>query len=423
MAWRIDEAVIRGEIDNRERGRVTGKIWLVGHDAPVELELAGNAWRDLAGRRLEFVNPEPKAVEHVERMARRQTGVVGDFTASRKVRVPEVSMEEFMELYKQRKPFPWHWGNSVYLEWFSTPNGRVVIESASYRLTIDPEATWEMTEAEEEVQRRANAEAMGGFFEQLGKAMAAEKAREGGEVEEIEEARDETEEDDSAWQSEKPMSEEEAERMDEEHQRLLDRIQARMEREGEEADFEAIMEEELERRRKERGEVPLTPEEEAKRNEWIEEMNCAAEEAAANPDPEVERVLELKHPVAERAHELTVRLMSEPEDRGWVAQDAGEEHPLVDLASATMKASAKLAGALNGTEWPPEVAFCAGVIVRLKKARSYLADALLAAEFCAKEGLGEAAWVAEVQRELNALAHECDVRVGELRAKLERGMD
>lgn len=62
MAWRIDEQVIRGEIDNRARGRVVGRIWLSGRTEPVELDLAGNCWRDLAGRRLEFANPEPKAL-------------------------------------------------------------------------------------------------------------------------------------------------------------------------------------------------------------------------------------------------------------------------------------------------------------------------------------------------------------------------
>lgn len=60
MAWRIEEHVVRGEFDNRVRGRVAEKIWFVGHAEPVELELTGNCWRDLAGRRLEFVNPAPK---------------------------------------------------------------------------------------------------------------------------------------------------------------------------------------------------------------------------------------------------------------------------------------------------------------------------------------------------------------------------
>lgn len=30
MAWRLHEHVLRGEIDNRARGRVTGRVWLAG---------------------------------------------------------------------------------------------------------------------------------------------------------------------------------------------------------------------------------------------------------------------------------------------------------------------------------------------------------------------------------------------------------
>jgi hypothetical protein len=33
------------------------------------------------------------------------------------------------------------------------------------------------------------------------------------------------------------------------------------------------------------------------------------------------------------------------------------------------------------------------------------------------------AWLAGVQRELNALAHACDELIGELRARLNRGFD
>ena len=144
MAWRIDEHVIRGEIDNRTRGRTWGRIWFVGRPAPVELDLKGDCWRDLAGRRLEFSNPEPKP-GLLGSFYPDQNGLVGDITASRKVKVPEVSMDELMKLYEQRKPFPWHWGNSLYLEWFSQRNGRVMIESASFELRIMGEPTWEMT--------------------------------------------------------------------------------------------------------------------------------------------------------------------------------------------------------------------------------------------------------------------------------------
>jgi hypothetical protein len=179
MAWRIDESVIRGEIDNRTRGRVTGRIWFAGLTEPVELDLAGDAWRDLAGRRLEFVNPvavkPPLSADEIAGLAMRQTGTIGDCTASRRVKVPEVSMDELMELFAQRKPFPWHWGNSLYLEWFSETNGRVVIESASYLLTVAPDIAWDMTAEEEATQQGKNAEAMGGFLQQLGETVADEE--------------------------------------------------------------------------------------------------------------------------------------------------------------------------------------------------------------------------------------------------------
>jgi hypothetical protein len=190
VAWRIDEQVIRGEIDNRTRGRVTGRIWFAGRDDPVTLDLEGDAWRDLAGRRLEFVNPEPKP-GLADSFASLQQGVVGDMTASRKVRVPEISMEEFAEYFAQRRPFPWHWGNCLYLEWFSGRNGRVVIESPYFRLTVAADETaWEMSEAEEHEQRLANTAALTTFMERL--VGSTDQAARNEELEES----DESEEDD-----------------------------------------------------------------------------------------------------------------------------------------------------------------------------------------------------------------------------------
>jgi hypothetical protein len=411
MAWRIDKSVIRGEIDNRERGRVVGRIWFVGRDAPVEFELAGNAWRDLAGRRLEFVNPAPKP-DRIETFAGRQTGVIGDCTASRKVKVPDIPMEQIGEYYAARKTFPWHWGNSLYFEWFSTTNGRVVIESASFQLTISPDIAWEMASDEEDAQRRANAEAMKNCLDKLGEAAARARSPEAESVLA-----------DAEWCDNKPLTEEEAEKMQEESDRLADRIQARLEREGPDADYAKILEEELERRRIERGEKPFTPEQETERAEWVGEMNRAAEEVLSNPDPDIMAEFRIKHPVAGQAADLSVRLMQETEARGWVPADASIEHPVVDMVSSAMSAGAKFAGALNGEAWPPGVDSCAGRIVRLKRARGYLDTALLAAEACAQQKLVDAAWLAGVQRELNTLAHACDELIGELRARLERGFD
>jgi len=60
MAWQLEEAVVRGVIDNTVEGRTHGRIWLLGRDEPLELSLDGDCWRDLAGARLRFENPAPK---------------------------------------------------------------------------------------------------------------------------------------------------------------------------------------------------------------------------------------------------------------------------------------------------------------------------------------------------------------------------
>jgi hypothetical protein len=57
MAFRIHDSVVCGEIDNRVKGAVGGKIWLNGRPEPITLELRGNAYPDLAGCLLTFVNP------------------------------------------------------------------------------------------------------------------------------------------------------------------------------------------------------------------------------------------------------------------------------------------------------------------------------------------------------------------------------
>ena len=63
MAFRIHDSVVRGEIDNRVKGIVRGRIWVEGRAEPVVLELEGNAWPDLAGCLLTFTNPQ-KRIPH-----------------------------------------------------------------------------------------------------------------------------------------------------------------------------------------------------------------------------------------------------------------------------------------------------------------------------------------------------------------------
>jgi len=423
MAWRIDTQLVRGEIDNRTRGRITGRFWFLGRDLPVLVSLQGNASRDLAGRQLAFVNPAPKDVLD-DSFAPEQVGIAGEFTASRKRKVPDIPLEEIGTYYEQKKPFPWHWGNCIYFEWFSASNGRVVIEAADYQLTISPEAAWEMTAEEEAEQQRANAKSIESFFEQLGFLSTAEKADE--EILEPEDDDGETWKDsdgdgDESWKRDEPLSEAEADELMADSDRLTDRLMARLNEAGDNADLEAILEEELERRRAESERRPLTPEEEAERSAWIQEINAAAADIAN--DPVFQEDLERCHPLAERARDLTLRLMALRDSASWAPKDAGAEHPAIDFVNSMMKAGGKLAGALDGRDWPPTIEDCALCISWLKRARGYIDDALMAADFCRERQLVPLTELSELISETQAIHRDTSALIEELRERLSRGFE
>lgn len=404
MAWRVDEQVIHGEIDCRTRGRVSGRIWFHGREMPVKLDLEGAPWRDLAGHILRFTNPDPKPGD-LSGFMENQLGAVGDITASRKVKVPECTMDELMEFYKARQPFPWHWGNSLYLEWFSRTNGRVVIESASYTLELEATAAWEMSEADEATQHEANAAAMLGFMEKLG--MGAE-----------------IDDDEATSEAEREAVAEDA-RMN----LLLDRVTARLEREDRAEDnFERILAEERERLDRENNVKPEepTPELAAERAAWIEEMNAAAREALEDMEAESwkdDGDSDKPHPLVERASDLSVRLHREVDAAAWLPADASAEHPLAEIVGGVMSAAAKLAGALGmhlGDEpWPPDPLIAGNVIVRLRKALNYLGDALRALDSADAGNLADAPWRAVTRRELGEISAQVTTLIGESRAVLE----
>jgi hypothetical protein len=87
-------------------------------------------------------------------------------TASRKARVFDGRVEQAYAMLKRKEKPPEHLANSLYLEWFSETNGRVVIESADYQVTISsPE--WQLTRDENEQRAREVAQAMTQFVEKL----------------------------------------------------------------------------------------------------------------------------------------------------------------------------------------------------------------------------------------------------------------
>ena len=167
MAWRIEDAVAHGEIDNTVEGRTTGRIWLAGRDEPLILSLDGDCWRDLAGTRLQFENPSPKS-DAGRRSARHGPGRHHrrHDRLAEKQGADAWARRNSTSSIKTNQEIPYEWRNTLYLEWFSEINGRVVIESSAYKLTISPHE-WEMDEDAEDAQKLANLNAMRDFMAQV----------------------------------------------------------------------------------------------------------------------------------------------------------------------------------------------------------------------------------------------------------------
>lgn len=336
MAWRIDEAVVHGEIDNTVEGKTSGRLWLHGRKEPVELDLTGDCWRDLAGSRLVFRNPEPRPKPHAD-LASPQRGVVGDMTASRKNKVPLVSSEELAALYAARQAVPFCWKNTLYLEWFSESNGRVVIETCDFALELS-ERVWEMDDDGEEAQKLANMQAMRDFMNQLVRRIEpADRTADTGE-----------EEDEFQWE----------ERL-KESDRLADAYQEVLEKYLDDPDAER---------------------KEAFAMGWDGLLEALADEtespdpieAAWQPDEQGEEEWDedadmRQHPLQARAQELVIR--------GIDLTRAGEDHPAVPaLNAALMQVAGKLAGALNG-DYERETGY---VLAMLKRCLGWQNDALAA---------------------------------------------
>ncbi len=171
MAWRIHENVVHGEIDNRTPNAVRGRVWLQGRGEPIVLNLQGNACPDLAGCLLTFKNRNVAIpIIHRDTLASDQVGMAGDLTASRKIRLPDVPMEEYLRLRRLGHQIPQQQANCLYLEWFSEANGRVVIESTGFDLTISA-PVWTLSPDQERHRQEAVASNFSSFIAKLDAAI------------------------------------------------------------------------------------------------------------------------------------------------------------------------------------------------------------------------------------------------------------
>jgi hypothetical protein len=382
MAFRIHESVVRGEIDNRVKGMVRGKIWIEGNAEPVVLELKGNAWPDLAGCLLTFTNPQKRIPHpHLDSLAPLQRGSIGDLTASRKVRVFDIPLQEALDMLHRKEKPPEHMANSLYLEWFSDANGRVVIESADYQLTISaPE--WRMT-PEEDAERASQAAA--GMDEFMGRLTEAIEQHQHGQKSPDEE-----------WDEhnyEKFLKESDA-RTDK-YMELLDKY-------GDSDEAEEKIAHEMGWDRTEDddnyGDDRLS----------VEEMNAICEAAVNEPPPEPDPHREgidwirtdsgeLRHPLQHRCFESAIKFWNQADELGL---EKTADPDLEQFIFEFQTTGAKLAGALNSIARGAGFPDAAFTVAYLKRALDHLHKSQAGLEAVAPKHLLPEKMVAEARKEL-----------------------
>jgi hypothetical protein len=372
MAWRIQDSVIRGEIDNRVKGRVRGRLWLNGLAKPVLLDLEGNACPDLAGCLLKFKNTAKTfPIRKQPAFAPLQRGKIGNLSASQKVRVFTVPDTEALAMMDRGEQ----------------PPERVVIESAEYELTISP-PQWRLTSAEEK-QRARDAEAGWEMFSrQLNDAL--EKHQRG-------------------------QKDPNAEWDEHDYERFMKECDARTDKYGELLDKYGHSDEAEAKIAKEMGwdrEDPPAPEGVGAAGEddrmSIEEMNRICEEAANEPLPEPEPHREgidwirtargdIRHPLQHRCFESAMGFWKRADKLGL---KKFEDDDLQQFIFEFQTAGAKLAGALNGIArgcGPSDGAF---TVAYLKRALDHLHQAQARLEAVAPKKLLPARMVAKARQEL-----------------------
>lgn len=353
MAWMIEDAVAHGEIDNTVEGHTTGRIWLIDRDEPLILSLNGDCWRDLAGTRLQFENPAPTALPDMDSLDIDQLGIIGDMTASRRKRVPTVDEAEFNELYESEQDIPFEWRNALYLEWFGEVNGRVVIDTADFILTISPHE-WEMDEDAENAQKLANLNAMRDFMAQvIGRRESEEPATKVAK-----------ELDEYAWEERLK----ESDRLSEAYQEVLEKYMEDADSEQKEAfvmGWDGLLD-------------ALADQDEADEDE--DDFETAERLAYEDEDEDEDDDFSSQgdgHPLQAKAQELAMRAMD------LVERDAGPGTPSYELVNHLLQVSGKLAGALYGGRggYEPETGF---VLAILKRCLNWLNEAVGACQLLIK---------------------------------------
>lgn len=397
MAFRIHDSIVRGEIDNRVKGIVRGRLWIEGRTEPITLELQGNAHPDLAGCLLTFTNPHPRIPHpHLDSLHPLQRGSIGDLTASRKVRVFDIPLEDALSMIHRHEKPPEHMANCLYLEWFSDANGRVVVESTDYEVTLSP-PEWRLTPAENHERVQQASAGMGRFLQKLSEAI--ERHQRG------------QKDPDAQWD-------------EHDYEKLLRECDARTDKYGELLDKYGDSEEVRERIEHEMGWDRGVADNDGERLS-VEEINAICEAAATEPemqpDPQREGIDwirtpegDFRHPLEHRCFESAMRFWYEVQAIGLEsAADLDLDQFLFELQTT----GAKLAGALNGLARGCGYDDVAFTIALLKRALGHLHQAQAGLEATAPKQLLPEPLIVEARQELFAIREGILRLMSELRGR------
>ena len=148
MAWRPNDQIIEGVLDNTAPNKVTGWMLFAGMKEKVVFDLEGNFHRDIRGAKIRLrgdggsVNTE-EAEKYMEGFSTLQKGKVGDMTAG----LP---------------PCDYGAPGEAYFEWYGDDNGRVVIELGTDQVEL---LTQPIPACESDpISRKEQAENMAGFL-------------------------------------------------------------------------------------------------------------------------------------------------------------------------------------------------------------------------------------------------------------------
>ena len=401
MAFRICKEIERGEIDNTVKGKVTGRIWYAGNEAPMILNLTGNCHPDIAGCRVVFTNPAPEIGKNItESLALDQSGEAGDMTASRRVRVLDVPMEKFSAMKKRGETPPEHWDNCLYLEWYSSSNGRVVIESAEFDVQVT-EQQWQLTgDDEKEIDRQSMA-AFSGFLS------AVEEALDGP--------------DDYPDVKDRPMTEFEWEQFMKHSDRRSERFGEVLDKFMDDPDRTQKVDEtmgwNLAERTGEAGEQ--SQEWQDNGDDFLDVDMDEIPELIPNPLTKgkywvLDERGNPRHPLCIRTFDLGIRMYHICKEAGFEGKDHDED--IAEMVFQTQSTSAKLAGALNSLAYEDFPLREPGFIVAyLKRALNLLKEALNAHHRVVERGL-LSEHVGNFGSELFAIRDDILVLIQEFRA-------